>query len=121
MKQGLFLLLGCFLFASCASSPPGSERGPQGTIAYYIQVESDPPGARVETNGEYVGNTPLTIKVFGDPDGTFHNFANQNKYTISATLPGQQTQTKTYGAGGWFAPEDMIPKKVLFTFSSEAK
>ena len=62
------------LFSGCESIPPGAERGPNGTMAYYVPVESNEPGVRIEANGEFVGTTPLTLKIFGDPDGTFHDF-----------------------------------------------
>jgi hypothetical protein len=60
--------------AGCATDSGQRERGPAGTIAYHVELESSEPGARVEVNGDYVGKTPMKIKVFGDDDGTFHNF-----------------------------------------------
>ena len=71
------------LFAGCASTPPGTERGPGGTIAYQVQVESSDPGARIGVNNDYIGKTPLTLKIWGDKDGTFHNFGSQD-YVVRA-------------------------------------
>ncbi len=80
-----------------------------------VEIESSEPGARIEANGEYVGKTPVTIKIYGDEDGTFHNFGKYS-YTVTAypVKPGQRHQTKTFRAGGWFTQEDMIPKKIFF-------
>jgi hypothetical protein len=82
-----------------------------------VEVESSEPGARIEADNEYIGKTPLTLKVFGDKDGTFHNFGSYH-YTITAypVRPGQQSQTKDFRTGGWFTPEDRIPKKIFFDF-----
>jgi hypothetical protein len=30
-------------------------------------------------------------------------------------------QTKEFRTGGWFTPEDMIPKKIYFDFGTAAK
>jgi hypothetical protein len=103
--------------AGCASGTAKPERGPGGTIAYRIEVDSSEPGARVEANNETVGTTPFTLKIFGDKDGTFHNFG-AYRYTITAypVRAGQQPQTKSFATGGWFTPEDQIPKKIFFDF-----
>src|SRR6184192_3306917 len=77
MKTTLFLaggLAAMALFSGCETVPPGVERGPNGTIAYEVSVESSPPGATIEANGQNVGQAPLKLKIFGDKDGTFHDF-----------------------------------------------
>src|SRR6185503_5174733 len=91
------------------------ERGPNGTIAYLVQVESSEPGVRIEANNDYVGVTPVTVKIFGDKDGTFHNFGSSD-YIVRA-LPGktnQYPQTKVFRTGGWFSQEDRIPSRIFF-------
>jgi hypothetical protein len=103
------------LLAACQSLPPGAERGPNGTMAYSVVIEASEPGARIEANGEVLGNTPLTLKVFGDPDGTFHDFGS-DFYGIRA-LPlttNQYAQTRLFGTGRWFGPEDRIPERIYF-------
>jgi hypothetical protein len=113
---GLLALAGCATSSSTAQKP---ERGPDGTIAYLVEVESSEPGARIEANNDYVGKTPCTLKIFGDKDGTFHNFGSYY-YTVTAypVRPGQQSQTKHFRTGGWFTPEDKIPKKIFFDFGA---
>lgn len=107
-------LVGCATSSSTAQKP---ERGPGGTVAYLVEVESSEPGARIEANNDYIGKTPCTLKIFGDKDGTFHNFGSYH-YVVTAypVRPGQQSQTKDFRTGGWFTPEDAIPKKIFFDF-----
>lgn len=100
----------------CATgSSPKAERGPDGTIAYKVQVESSTPGARIEVNEDYIGKTPLTLTIFGDKDGTFHNFG--SKDFIIRALPSstnQFPQTKVFRTGGWFSEEDRVPSRIYF-------
>lgn len=108
------------LFAGCASTPPGTERGPGGTIAYQVQVESSDPGARIEVNNDYIGKTPLTLKIWGDKDGTFHNFGSQD-YVVRAypENTNQFVQTKTFRTGRWFSAEDKIPGRIYFDMNQK--
>jgi hypothetical protein len=110
-------LAGCATSNSTAQKP---ERGPGGTIAYMVPVETSEPGARIEVNGEDMGKAPLTLKIFGDKDGTFHNFGSYD-YTIKAypVQQGQSVQTKVYRTGGWFTPEDRIPSRIYFQMTLE--
>jgi hypothetical protein len=98
--------------------PRDAERGPDGTIAYHVLIESSEPGVRIEANNDYIGNTPVTLKIFADPDGTFHNFGSP-EYVIRAlpVKPGQYPQAKVFRTGKWFAPEDMVPKRIFFDMS----
>jgi len=108
------LLVAVFL-AGCQTVPPGAERGPHGTMAYDVLVEASAPGARIEANGQDVGTSPVHLKIFGDPDGTFHDFGSPS-YVIKA-LPittNQFDQVRYFGTGQWFGPEDHIPKQIYF-------
>ncbi len=109
------------LAAGCQSIPSGAERGPNGTIAYYVSIDATPPGAKIEANGETVGTTPLQLKIFGDTDGTFHDFG-ADFYVIRA-LPvatNQYVQTRFFGTGRWFGPEDRIPRELHFDMNTPA-
>lgn len=108
------------LMVGCSTVEPGAgggsvERGLDGTIAHYIEIESNPPGVRIEADGEDVGVTPVRVKVFGDRDGTFHNFG-RFEYVIRAIPngPGQHLQSKVYRTGGYFTSEDRIPRRIFF-------
>src|SRR5256885_2319482 len=91
------------LLAGCQTVPLGVERGPHGTIAYDVLIEVFFFGARIEANGEYVGNISVYFKVFGDRDGIFHDFGSY-EYVIQAfpLVTNQYTQVRAYGTGrGW--------------------
>lgn len=99
----------------CQTVPPGVERGPQGTIPYEVSVEASEPGARIEANGEVLGATPLRLKIYGDKDGTFHDFGSYT-YVIRA-LPlttNQHAQIRVFQTGRWMSPEDRIPQTIYF-------
>jgi hypothetical protein len=124
MKTKYLIFAGCAalagLLTGCQTVPPGVERGPHGTVAYDILVEASEPGARIEANGEYVGNTPVHLKVFGDRDGTFHDFGNYD-YVIQA-LPlatNQFAQVRAYGTGRGWTHADAIPQRVYFDMNQK--
>src|SRR5712692_9884730 len=101
--------------AGCETIPPGAEHGPHHTMAYDVLIEASEPGARIEANGQDVGNTPLHLKIFGDPDGTFHDFG--SPYYVIRALPlttNQFEQVRFFGTGQWFGPEDQVPKQIYF-------
>jgi len=105
------------LFTGCqtAPPPPNADRGPHGTVPYNILVEASAPGARIEVNGDYVGNTPLNLKVYGDKDGTFHDFGSY--YFIVKALPlttNQYAQVRAFQTGHMMTPEDRIPERIYF-------
>lgn len=108
----LALLVGC---ASIDYQGSQIEKGPQGTIAYQVTIEANEPDVRIEANNDFVGVAPVTIKIFGDRDGTFHNFGSQD-YIIRALSkdPKKQPQMKVFRTGGWFSQEDQIPKRIYF-------
>jgi hypothetical protein len=116
MKLGELLAIGLAtvgLFAGCETVPPGVESGPHGTIAYDVLVESSPTGARIEANGQIIGNAPLHLKIFGDKDGTFHDFGSY--YYVVRGLPittNQYVQTRVFRTGHLLTPEDHIPQRI---------
>jgi len=119
MSGKCFVLGACFgaavLLSGCQSLPPGAEPGPDHTMAYYVQVEASPPGARIEANGEDLGAAPLRLKIWGDPDGTFHDFGSE--YYIIRGVPiatNQFPQVRVFGTGHMFGPEDHIPNRIYF-------
>jgi hypothetical protein len=108
-------------FGGCETIPPGAERGPNGTMAYDVLIEASEPGARIEANGAPIGNTPIHLKIFGDPDGTFHDFGSE--YYIIRALPlvtNQFPQIRAFGTGRFFGPEDRIPQRVYFDMNQPA-
>jgi hypothetical protein len=126
MKRNLSLAAGlaaAVLFAGCETvPPPGVERGPHGTIAYDVLIEASEPGARIEANGEFVANTPTHIRIYGDKDGTFHDFG--SFYYVVRGLPlstNQFAQTRWFSTGRHFTPEDRIPDRIYFDMNQKAE
>ncbi len=115
------LVVAVFL-AGCQTIPPGAERGPHGTMAYDVLIDAGAPGARIEANGKDVGTSPIHLKIFGDPDGTFHDFG--SPYYVIKALPittNQFEQIQYFGTGKWFGPEDHIPKEIHFDMNQRAQ
>ena len=103
------------VLVGCDTIPPGAERGPHNTMAYNVLVEASDPGARIEVNGQDVGAAPVHIKIFGDPDGTFHDFGSY--YYVVKALPlttNQFPQVRVFRTGHLLTPEDHIPAKITF-------
>ena len=59
----------------------------------------------------------MTLKIFGDKDGTFHNFGSYD-FIVRAYPPGsgRPSQTKVYKTGALMAAEDKVPAKIYFDF-----
>lgn len=114
-------LTAALVLVGCQSIPPGAERGPHHTMAYIVAVDASPPGARIEVNGQDMGPTPVNIKIFGDPDGTFHDFGSY--YYVVRALPlstNQFPQAKFYQTGHLMTPEDHIPSRIYFDMNTQA-
>ena len=111
MCAAAIFLPGC----QTAPLPPGVEAGPHGTIAYDVTIEASAPGAHVLANGQDVGVTPLHLKIFGDKDGTFHDFGS-SYYVIEATptTTNQFPQSRVFQTGHMMGPEDRIPQRIFF-------
>jgi len=109
-------------FTGCQTPlPPGTERGPHGTIAYMVPVEASDPGVKIFANGREAGTAPLTLKIFGDRDGTFHDFG-AYEFVVQAVpvRTNQHVQTKVFLTGKMFTPEDRIPDRIYFDMNQPA-
>jgi len=105
----------------CETTPPGAERGPSGTIAFNILLESSEPGVKLDVNGTPVGTTPLNLKVFGNKNRTFHDFGSY--YFVIQALPlhtNQFTQTRVFRTGRGWTPQDHIPEHIYFDMNHPA-
>ena len=84
------------------------------TRTYTTKVISDPPGARIELDVDYIGDAPLEIQWEGwSVNGLFHR-----DHTVKA-LPiyeGQYVQSKFF-RGGLFEPRNPVPKTILFVMN----
>jgi hypothetical protein len=118
-----FLCASVLLFFAGCATPRNKvvrERGPDNTVAYNVPVDASEPGARIQVNGEFVGSTPMTLKIWGDRDGTFHNFGSYD-FIVRAYPPGKDRRsvTKVFHTGALMAQEDRIPEKIHFQFEPD--
>jgi len=106
------------LWTGCETVPPGTDRGPHGTIPYHVAIEASEPDVKIHANGEYVGSAPMTLKIYGDKDGTFHDFGSY-EYTVQAfpNKTNQYVQTRVFLTGKMFTPEDKIPPQIYFNMN----
>jgi len=114
------LAVALFLVGCATPIPPGAERGPNGTMAYDVLVEASSPGVRIEANGEQIGEAPAHLKIFGDPDGTFHDFGSpyfEVRALPSAGVTNEFVQTRLFGTGQLFGPQDRIPQRIYFNMN----
>ena len=83
-----------------------------------IEILSEPAGARIEVNDDYVGDTPTTISVPCTPDG---RFTENTVIRATPTRPGDYTQTKFFSGGYGYGYRNLyrnlnssIPKRIFF-------
>ncbi len=91
---------------------------PPRSVSYDVEVISEPLGARIEVNNDYVGDAPLTVEMFGGQDGRV-----TRQYVIKAyPVNVGWTQTKklyfSYGNIGRHLC-DFVPKRMLFNTNLE--
>ena len=81
--------------------------GCHSTAMYTTKITSEPPGARIEVNNDYIGDTPLEMNW----EGYTENDSFASNYTVRALprAPGQEVQVKTFN--WWY---DKIPKHIFF-------
>jgi hypothetical protein len=106
-------------FTGCATDSK-IDQGPDGTVAYNVPIDSSQPGRRLEVNGESVGVTPVVLKVFGDRDGTFHNFGSADFMVIAHSVNSSEVRTTNFHTGTAGEKDDKIPDKIYFDFGSPA-
>jgi hypothetical protein len=115
IAHALVTFTSALLLVGCHTGDPSIEPGPNHTVAHYLRIESSVPGVDIETNQVMAGKTPLTLKIFGDVGGTFHDFGSP-QYIVRA-LPqttNQFLQTRTFRAGNSSNPGDRIPGLLFF-------
>lgn len=96
------------LLASCAGTPTEQEQ------TVLTEILSEPPGARIEVNGNYLGEAPVTTRIRHHPADKVV----MGKVIIRA-LPreaGQHVQTKVFQGPQYpFDPHrDVVPERVFF-------
>ncbi len=115
--QALICVIICQISAGCATQPiapqPAPEPPPEtpvreATRVETIKIASLPRGCVVEVNGEYMGITPMVLRVPATPDGRWRGSSNGVYVMRVSTLNNKTGETK-YWRGG-----QHIPSRLLF-------
>ena len=87
------------------------------TKNFTVKIISEPSGAKIEVNNNYVGKTPLTIKVEGWRDT--QTFIRKHIIVAHPVQAGGETQVKYFT--GWYQPDksygDKIPNTIYFNMN----
>ena len=78
-----------------------------------VQIISDPPGASIEINGNYVGDAPIIVKIEGFGDQTF--IKSTEIIATPCHLEHFVQQRNFNGGHSTRSLNDKIPEKILFT------
>jgi hypothetical protein len=80
-----------------------------------LQIASQPAGAKIEINGQYVGDAPLTVDIDASNDGRFW------RDTIIKAYPADKgfTQIMAFNGKSRWAISDMVPPKLFFNTQTE--
>lgn len=116
MLKSLLILPVCLLVSCASSKPPSAEylelkrdvELNKQRFTQKIQILSDPVGARIEINQEYIGETPCVVEVVTNGHGEF-----VEKFDVNAlpTHAGHSVQFK------WFRSYDKAPARIFFDMS----
>jgi hypothetical protein len=80
-----------------------------------VQIVSQPTGAKIEINGQYVGDAPVTVDVEASNDGRFW------RDTVIKAYPKDTgfTQIRAFNGKSRWAISDMIPPRIFFDTRTE--
>jgi hypothetical protein len=75
-----------------------------------LLIVSEPAGAQIEINGQYVGNAPTTVEIEASNDGRFW------RDTIIRAYPKDTgyTQIRAFNGKSSWAISDVIPPRIFF-------
>ncbi|MBV9299080.1 MAG: PEGA domain-containing protein [Verrucomicrobia bacterium] len=75
-----------------------------------VQIVSQPAGAKIELNGQYVGDAPLTVDIETSNDGRFW------RDTVIKAYPADTgyTQIKAFNGKSRWAISDIVPPRIFF-------
>lgn len=114
MKLPLLLTLFTVLFTNgCASDPRRS-----------IAFESIPPGAIIHFNKDYVGQTPCSVEIEANGDGTFKGGKVPwlyDRFTAEPATnePGLFPQEVDFRRSGILIPGEKVPSRIFFDLRKE--
>ena len=95
---------GSLTCSGCASHPQAAR--PRQSV----QIVSQPPGAQIEVNGQYVGDAPTTVEIETSTDGRFW------RDTVIKAYPKETgyTQVRVFNGKSRWAISDVVPSQLSF-------
>ncbi len=80
-----------------------------------VQIVSQPAGAKIEVNGQYVGDAPLFIDIEASNDGRFW------RDTIIKAYPKDTgyTQIRAFNGKSRWTISDLVPSRIFFDTRTE--
>ena len=80
-----------------------------------VQIVSQPVGAKIEINGQYVGDAPLTVDIEASNEGRFW------RDTVIRAYPKDTgyTQVQVFNGKSHWAISDMVPPRIFFDTRNE--
>ena len=118
MKMRIITTITMFLFLSgCETMNNGAKSSYPSTKNFSVNIISEPSGAKIEINNNYVGKTPIIVKLEGWE--TTRTFERSHTIVAHPVRAGGQIQSKWFS--GWYEPDkrygDIIPKKIYFNMN----
>ncbi|WDP93000.1 MAG: PEGA domain-containing protein [Desulfobacter sp.] len=106
------------LLSGCKTTPKQISTSPKNQVKIFpVKIVSEPSGAKIEVNKNYVGETPLTINIEGWE--TTRTFIRNYSIIAHPVKAGGQMQSKWYR--GWNEPSlsrgDKIPNTIYFNMN----
>jgi len=103
----IFVFLAAFIFFICSGCASHTQVVRQ---RINLEIASQPAGAKIEVNGQYVGDAPLTVQIEASNDGRVW------KDTIIKAYPADKgyTQIRAFNGKSRWTISDMVPPKLVF-------
>ena len=120
LLSGILILSLTLLLSGCELMETLKEEPSYSVVPFSVKIISEPSGAKVEVNDNYIGKTPITVKLVGWK--STRTFARRHTIVAHPVRAGGYTQSKTFS--GWHEPShsrgDTIPKKIYFNMNLES-
>ena len=104
------LMASVFLMCTGCASHPHAARP-----RLKVQIVSQPVGAKIEINGQYVGDAPLTVDIEASNDGRFW------RDTVIRAYPKDvgYMQVQAFNGKSRWSISDMVPPRIFFDTRTE--
>ena len=112
MFKKVFLLICLLTFLPINNSCYVTSSSRTGTF-YDVEIISDPPGARIELDGNYVGDAPIKVKIEGNSN---REFKKNTEIVANPIYEGQLTERRNF----YTYDKNKIPERILIVMMTRA-